>query len=134
VGQAGETDSVALGGKALADETEKEAIAIWYSRNADLALLGKCIVLVASKESQKQRADYEPFEQSSLFPDERFFNFEFDRTLVDDELAMDERLAALRTAGEEFLNGQRTLSRQCVWTMTRKESAYTLHDNVEMLY
>ncbi len=117
---------VALGGRALTAEMEKEATAIWCSRPTELTSLILCFVSVAAKEARKRRADDEPGEVVSLIPDERFFRLELDRMLVEDDLADDQRLAVIKAAADEYVAEQRTIMRHCALTLKEKQSLCSL--------
>jgi hypothetical protein len=96
---------------------------MWGSKKEELALLAKCFVSIAAKEPRKRRADDAPPDYASMIPDERFFRFELERTLVnDDSLAADQQLAAIHNASNDFLGGQRTSVRHCVLALRGKLS------------
>ncbi len=118
-------DSAGLGGRALADETAKEAIAIWCARKAELASLAKCFVSIAVKEPRKRRANGDSMEHASLVPDERFLRYELDRAIADDGLAVDQQLERIHAAAQDLLEGHRTLLRHCLLTLKGKQSKYS---------
>ncbi len=124
------SNSVALGGRALAAKVENEAMALWCSQPAELPSLVLCFVSFATKEARKRRADDAPPENLSLVPDERYFRFELDRALADDGLTDDRWLTAVRTSAEELIEGQRTAVRHCVLTLKDKRSEYIPLDNI----
>ncbi len=77
---------------------------------------------IAAKELRKHRAGDGSPDSVSLIPDEQCFHFELDRVLVDDGLAGNQYLAAIRAAAEEYCDEQRIIMRHCVLTLKGKQS------------
>jgi hypothetical protein len=114
-----------MGGRTLADNIENEVMEIWCSRPIEASALVKCFVSIAAKEPRKQRANDESLDRVPQIPYERYFRFEFDRTLIDDSLADDQRLDAVQAAAQAFMEGQGTVMRHCIHILKDKQSAYT---------
>jgi hypothetical protein len=110
-----------------------EALLLWHARRDELVMLVKCFVSVAGKEARKRRADLAGDDdgcaaQAAGVPDERFFKFELDRTLVDTNTEPRQQLAAVRAAAYELIEGQRTLVRHCALSLTGKQSGQDAED------
>ncbi len=88
--QSGKIDNANFGRQAMAEEIEREAMAICFSRNEELVLLKHYFVAIVAKELRKQRADNLFPEYASLSLYEQSFWLQLKRTLVDVGLALDQ--------------------------------------------